>query len=213
MPLDPEIQKIVDDAVAAAVNETREHVKTLFEETNSGLVKKRDELLNERKQGADRIKELKAENERLKTAAQADRLYDKFKKGELPGQTPSPHALPDGAIRATENEMFVPRDLVRDPAQYRRLKEAAEERKLTMRIVDQAGSFDPNITSPAVHEFEHKGTVFMSSERIEEIGGPNGYQRLRAENPTKRYHAFKTLDQLSDEARAAHDKLAGGTDA
>lgn len=192
MPLDPEIKAAIEAAVAAAVAP----VIQAANESVEGLKKKNSELLSEKKalQEAERKRKADADT------AQALRAADKFLTGNS-----NAASIPAGVIRATDIELFVNRSLIQDPVEYRRLKTVAEEQKKRMRIVDDHGADVPNV-QPAVHRFDHKGTTYLSSHYIEqELGGPNGYARLRSENPNQKFHAFRDLNGIDAEVRAAHD--------
>lgn len=49
MPLDPEVQKIVDEAVAHAVTETRDQMRGLFDDATANLKKNNERLLRQKK--------------------------------------------------------------------------------------------------------------------------------------------------------------------
>lgn len=195
MPLDPDVQKIVDDAVKTAVADAVAQIKVPFDAALDGLSKSKDAILAEKKalEAADRKRIQDADT------AQALRAADKFLNGN------SSPSIPEGVIRADEKSLFVNRTTVKDPLEYRRLKAVAEEQNLSLRIVDDQMSEIEDV-QPRAHKFEHKGTTFLSSHYIEEqLGGPDGYRRLREQNPGQKFHAFRDLDGISDEVRAAHD--------
>lgn len=190
MPLDPEVQAIVDAAVKEAVAKAVAQIKAPFDDALQGLAKSKAKILSEKKALQEAAKD---------PAAQAMRAADKFLKGD------GSRSIPKGAIRADEKSLFVNRSTVTDSAEYRRLKAVAEEQGLSMRIVDDMQAEVENV-QPLVHSFEHQGVTYLSSEYIEtELGGASGYARLRENNPTTRYHAFRDLNGLSEEVRQVHD--------
>ncbi len=196
MTLTPEVQAIVDAAVKVAVSDAVTAIKVPFDEAMSALKKNRDDILGEKKalEAADKKRVQDA------ATAQALRAADKFLGGNKT-------TVPPGVIRADETSLFVNRTTIQNPLEYRRLKAVAEEQKLTLKIVDDTGADFVDV-QPRCHRFEHKGTTYLSSDEIERMGGPSAYRRLREQNPNQSFHAFRDLDGLSTEVRAAHDAEA-----
>ena len=222
MPLDPEIQAIVDKAVetavAAAVNTTRTELKGLFDDATDGLKKNKDEAVKRNSGKADRITELEAENKRLKDSSQADRLYDKFMKGQLEGQ---PNHQTSNALTEA-NAVLVNRDGDRSVKQmadgtlvfpadvssveYQALKAVVQKNKV--KFVQPGRQSTPvydETDNVKIQDFEVNGRRYVSKQFVSDHGG-NADGRLGT------VITFKHLTDLPADALAKHDELAKGGD-
>lgn len=198
MPLDDEMQAAIKAAVEAAMAP----VVQAANEAVSGLKKSRDTILAEKKalQDADRKRKADADT------AQALRVADKFLKGDT-------DSIPEGVLRMDDKNLYVARSKVLDPQEYRRLRTVAAEQKRNLQILDDMSARTSVADAPVIHRFSHKGTEYVSAAYIEqELGGPNGYARLKEQNPNVKFHAFRDLNGVSPDVRAAHDAAMGGDD-
>lgn len=186
--MDPEIQKIVDAAVADAVQKTREELngeferlKGLYEDSTKGLKITKEKIKEEK----ERIRQ--NETERLL------KLADNFLKGQ--------DKVFDQYGRPTD-PVLIRRDA--SHAEYVRLKEVARQRGVNYRVVDTNANapMQPVVTR---HQFDFEEQTYVSKARIEELGG---VIRARAHLPVG-YIVFKSdADLTADAIEAA--KAAGG---
>ena len=193
MPLDPEVEAIVNSAVAKAVAETRDQMRGLFDDATDGLKANRDKILNEKR---DLEKKIESESE----AQRVMRLADNYLASRSSNAVhPSPDHSADGNVIIRKGV---------STEEYQRLKKLAADTKSEIVYVDE--SSDPSSArqqgngAPTAHDFKFEDTRYVSAHRVHELGGP-----IKARHELGDYVAFRSLSDLPEGAKAAHDAAGG----
>lgn len=194
-----QLAALVDAAVAEAVSKTRDALKAEFDATTTALKKNRDEILAEKK--ALEAKGPKTGKSLMDMTVEEFKAHITKGKNDDTARSTKPDAMPAGVpAREQDGTIVIPSNV--SPSEYRRLRELAEKEGVRFRVPYHGEErMARQRTAPMVHDFEARGRRYVSTQMIDELGGPiRARQKLGSD-----VIVFKSLEDLNDDALAAHN--------